>query len=190
VTDGWVTEVTLTADQRREIIGTLNQFERSPELRQKETQVAILQRIESALTAMGGARPCAQNAHSRCDAVKRKLEHAVSAFQDLKEIERDLFDLLAPHFADDLARLVHAADKVADSLQLGQGEKYGTDKEQQSRFLADQLADLWRMHLGLEPGFTEKASFYRLLVTVFGQCHLPVLGRDALRAVLVGAGKG
>lgn len=183
MTGTWVVRVKLTPEQREMIVSTLNGMKRSPKLRDPAVQAKIVQRIERALTKIetGSFGPVPANSFERLQEYSKAGNDAdaMRLYAVLHEAERDLLDLLATKGGDKQA---HAA-QAAESLRLGRGEKYGKYAENKTRFLADQLADLFEIGLGLRAGHGDKSAFRRLLDVVCEQVGLPVLSRDAIEAI-------
>lgn len=178
---GWVTPVRLTVEQRAMIVAEMTGMQRSPMLRDSIVQERILLRIEGALTRLGArySGPEPANSFERL----RQFSDGKIHSEKLKPEERALMDLAATRggrTSDEMRR--HAA-YAAESLRLGRGEKYGDKKENQTRFLADQLAELLVIHLGLRAGHGDKSSFRALMDVTCDQVGLPVLSRDAIQSI-------
>ena len=183
MTSGWVQKVTLTPNQRTMIINELSEMKRSPRLRDPAVQAQIVKRIEGALTKIGAGYwgPVPASSADRLEALaKAKNETDVQiSYSKLHQAERDLLDLVATKGADMQAQ----AAQAAASLKICRGEKYGKPDENKTRFLADQLADLFEIGLGIRAGHGDKSSFRRLLDVTCGQIGLPILSRDAVEAI-------
>jgi hypothetical protein len=188
MTGGWVQKVTLTPEQREMIVNELSEMKRSPKLRDSAVQAQIIKRIERALTKIGAGYwgPVPASSADRLEALsKAKNETDVQVrFSKLHQVERDLLDLVATKGVDMQAQ----AAQAAASLRIGRGEKYGDRRDKitglnKSRFLADQLADLFEIGLGIRAGHGDKSSFRRLLEVTCYQVGLPILNRDAVEAI-------
>jgi len=183
MTSGWVQQITLTPEQHTIILGTLSQ-RRNPILRDPDVQAQIIKRIEGALTKIGAGYwgPVPASSADRLEALSRaKNETDVQKkFAELHQAERDLLDLVATKGGDMQAQ----AAQAAASLRIGRGEKYGKPDENKTRFLADQLADLFVIGLGLRAGYWDESQFRTFLDTVCDQVQLKVLKRDAIEAIL------
>lgn len=183
MTSGWVKPVKLSPNQRRMIVAELSEMKRSPRLRDPAVQAQIIKRIEGALTKIGVGYqgPVPALSADRLEALaKAKNETDVHiSYSKLHQAERDLLDLVATKSADMQAQ----AAQAAASLRLGRGEKYGKSDENKTRFLADQLADLFEIGLGIRAGHGDKSSFRRLLDITCGEVGLPILNRDAVKTI-------
>lgn len=175
----------LNDEQREIIVGTLAEFKRSPKLRDPAVQAQILRRIEGALTRLAieyrGPNPARSVERLERLATARGDEETKRHLAALHEPERDLIDLLASNGLP----LTQNAQTAADSLKLGRGQKFGRKDENATRFLADQLADLFEVGLGIRAGHGDKSAFRALLDVVCGQTGLKVLSRDAVQSITI-----
>lgn len=188
---GWVKKVKLDALQREMIINSLSSA-RNPKLRDPAVQSVIIARIEGALTYLELQTEQVETYEpfDRVSDFSISIRETLNQIERLKEYERNNFELLGCNIEKlegDMEKAAAAAVRVVSGLKLGQGEKYGTPDENKTRFLADQLGDLWRVHLELPTG--ANSGFRNFLEVVCGQVGLKVLGRDALDSVLNSAGK-
>lgn len=177
MTCGWTgPAVNLNPEQKREIKGELSKLKRSPVLRDPNVQEMIIQRIEGALTKLSNDRQGPLSSRS----VDRLERLAKGETIKLHEAEQELIDLLATGGNKSLEEMAQTA---ANSLKIGRGEKYGKLEENKTRFLADQLADLFEIGLNQRAGHGDKSAFRKLLDIVCGEVDLPRLSRDAVQAI-------
>ena len=182
---GWVEPHKLTADQREMIRKTMGQKRK---LKDAAIQLAVLRRIEGALTYLDSAAPVNARAADHADALARALKRAQAAMDDVPGDVRDMLDATAPGFASALAQLNAGAGKVADGVKFGRGENPGTDEGNRARFIAAQIADLFCVH-GIPRGCKENNAFYATVNVTLGQLELPELGEAALKGIAKGGGK-
>jgi hypothetical protein len=190
----WTEKVKLTADQRILIIGTMHEF-RDKKFHDLDVRNSIIMRIEGALTKLRNTQHIADP-----QASLYRLEQFVEAKSDadrqkhwknLKRDELNLLDLLLTKSKKSNESILQYAKIAADSLKLGRGEKYGNRKNDKgmvenhnaTRFLADQLAELFELQLDLRVGHAEKSVFRKLLNVVCDQVGLPELSIDAIRSI-------
>lgn len=195
---GWVTPVRLTSDQRDMLIRTLHSYKRTPRLREATMQELIIRRVEGVLTYFGNQDRSDKNperadrtneSFGRVSDFSRSVNEVIHNINRLQIYERDNFDLLGidvENLADDLNAAAQVSIRIMSGFKLGRGEHYGKPEENRSRFLASQLGEMWKCHLGMSTG--AGSAFRNFLEVVCGQVGLPVLSREALDTV-IGVGK-
>ena len=175
----------LTPDQRDMIRKTMGQ---KRNLKDAAIQLAVLRRVEGALTYLDDAAPINARAADHADALARALKRAQAAIDDVPGDVRDMLDAYSPGFASALAELNAGAGKVADGLKFGRGENPGTDEGNRARFIAAQIADVFCVH-GIPRGCKETSAFHAIVNVTLGQLKLPALGESALKGIAKGGGK-
>ncbi len=189
---GWAEPVRLT-DEKRDMIRNELSVRRLAAFKDRDRQDAFLKRIEAALTylrARKGARPDPHQSQDRIAALQKALVAAQQAVDRMGQPERAAMEhgqagqLTA--FAQDVARMQAQAERAADALALPRGPQ-DRDRDR-ARLLVQQMAEGWLFVFGRKPSANEDGAFFAVANIVLGQVGEPAIGKDALRAILKGAG--
>lgn len=189
---GWAEAVTLTDEQRDMIRNDLSE-RRLAAFKDRGRQDAFLKRIEGTLTYLRtreGARPDLHQSQDRITALHKALVEAEKAIERMGQPERAAIEhgqagqLKA--FAQEVARMRAQAERAADALAMPRGPQ---DRDRDpARLLVQQMAKGWFLVFERKPSAKEDGAFYTVANAVLGQTGHAELGKDALRAILKGAG--
>jgi hypothetical protein len=199
---GWAEPVTLTDEQRSAIREAIEYIKtedhkivrrRLAVLRDRGRQDAFLKRIERALTylrTLEGARPDPHQSQDRITALHKALVEAEKAIGRMGQPERAAIEhgqagqLTA--FAQEAARMRAKVERAADALAMPRGPQ-DRDRDR-ARLLVQQMAEGWFFVFERKPSAKEDGAFYTVANAALGQTGHAEFGKDALRAILKGAG--
>ena len=189
---GWAKPVKLTDEQRDMICRELS-GRRLAVFRGTDRQDAFLKRIEGAfsyLRTREGVRSDVHQSQDRIAALQKALVAAQQAIDRMGQPERAAIEhghagQLAA-FAQDVARMRARAESAADDLAMPRGPQ-DRDRDR-ARLLVQQMAEGWFFVFERKPSAKEDGAFFAVVNIVLGQVGESAIGKDALRAILKGAG--